>query len=566
MDCLVGCVPNFSEGRKTEIVGRLCEVIESVAGAWVLDTHVDADHNRSVITFIAEPAAAVEAAVRVALAAVELIDLRQHVGQHPRVGALDVLPFVPVGRGVTLAECVGLAHEAGRRIWQAARVPVYFYGSAARRPNRVNLEDVRLRGGFEQLREEIKLPERKPDVGEPRLHETAGACVIGARSLLVAYNINLHTKDVKIARRIARAVRGRDGGLRHLKALGFELPERGLTQVSMNLVSFEQTALHHAFLAVKREAEQRWGVAVAGSEIVGLVPQAALDLAAEYFLQLENFKPELVLENRIAAALARSRDGEMGGRREGERERGGNREGHSVEGRKGWTPQREGSAARADVERGDVDDEPSSPSPPLPLSPSDEIMGGGVAAAHTAVLAAALGEMVARLVGRKSRGQEEVELAAQDALQELGSLRGRLTAAAGEDATAFARVLEARRLLRSPSDEVGDTVHRRHAVEAALKGATAVPLEIARVAVQIGDVIETLAELSVPGWLSDIASGAQFVLSAVSAARYNVLVNTASVEDEEFAAEQRARCDDLLEHAREITGRIEGMLMDSLQK
>ena len=566
MDCLVECVPNFSEGRKTEIVGRLCEVIESVAGAWVLDTHVDADHNRSVITFIAEPAAAVEAAVRVALAAVELIDLRQHVGQHPRVGALDVLPFVPVGRGVTLAECVGLAHEAGRRIWQAARVPVYFYGSAARRPNRVNLEDVRLRGGFEQLREEIKLPERKPDVGEPRLHETAGACVIGARSLLVAYNINLHTKDIKIARRIARAVRGRDGGLRHLKALGFELPERGLTQVSMNLVSFEQTALHHAFLAVKREAEQRWGVAVAGSEIVGLVPQAALDLAAEYFLQLENFKPELVLENRIAAALARSRDGEMGGRREGERERGGNREGHSVEGRKGWTPQREGSAARADVERGDVDDEPSSPSPPLPLSPSDEIMGGGVAAAHTAVLAAALGEMVARLVGRKSRGQEEVELAAQDALQELGSLRGRLTAAAGEDATAFARVLEARRLLRSLSDEVGDTVHRRHAVEAALKGATAVPLEIARVAVQIGDVIETLAELSVPGWLSDIASGAQFVLSAVSAARYNVLVNTASVEDEEFAAEQRARCDDLLEHAREITGRIEGMLMDSLQK
>jgi len=585
MDCLVECVPNFSEGRKTEIVGRLCDVIESVAGAWVLDTHVDAEHNRSVITFVAEPAAAVEAAVRVVLAAVELIDLRQHAGQHPRIGALDVLPFVPIGRGVSLAECVGLAHEAGRRIWQAARVPVYFYGSAARRPDRVNLEDVRLRGGFEQLREEIGLPEREPDVGEPRLHETAGACVVGARSLLVAYNVNLHTKDIKIARRIARAVRGRDGGLRHLKALGFELPERGLTQVSMNLVRFEQTEMHHAFLAVKREAEQRWGVAVAGSEIVGLVPQAALDHTAEYFLQLENFKPELVLENRIAAALARRSDGERGRQGEGETGKGGEGEGTSAESPDGRTPRREDSATqsatRADVERGDVDDQPSSlsprlpvspsssfpvsPSPRLPLSPSDEITGGGVAAAHAAALAAALGEMVARLVGRKSRGQEEVELAAQDALQELGSLRGRLTAAAGEDAMAFARVLDARRLPRSPSDEAADPA-RRHVVEAALKGATAVPLEIARVAVQVGDVIETLAEVSDPGWLSDAASGAQLVLSAVNAARYNVLVNTASVEDEEFAAEQRARCDDLLERAREITGRIERMLLDSLQR
>ncbi|HYY42021.1 MAG TPA: glutamate formimidoyltransferase, partial [Pyrinomonadaceae bacterium] len=289
---IVECVPNFSEGRRPATIARLVEAIESVAGALVLDTHSDADHNRTVITFVAAPEAAVEAAVRAAALAVELIDLREHTGAHPRVGALDVLPFVPVS-GVTLADCVRLAHEAGGRIARELAVPVYFYEAAAQRPDRVNLEDVR-RKGFEQLRAEIGVePARAPDAGAAGVHETAGACVVGARPFLIAYNVNLHTRDVTIARRIARAVRGRDGGLRYLKALGFELPERGLTQVSMNLVRFEQTALHHAFAAVRQEAA-RWGVNIAGSEIVGLIPQAALDRGAEYFLQLENFAPELV--------------------------------------------------------------------------------------------------------------------------------------------------------------------------------------------------------------------------------------------------------------------------------
>ncbi len=305
MDRIVECVPNFSEGRKAEAVARLAEAVESVEGALVLGTHVDPDHNRSVVTFVAPPEAIVEAAVRVVARAAELIDLSLHAGQHPRMGACDVLPFVPV-RGVTVDECVALAREAGERIWRELQIPVYFYESAATRPERRNLADVR-RGGFELLREEIGTkPERAPDVGERRVHPTAGACIVGVRPLLIAYNVTLDTRDISVAKRIARAIRERDGGLPGLKALGFELESRGVVQVSMNLTSYERTNIHQAFEAVRREAE-RLGVPVIASEIVGLVPQSALDRAAAHFLQLENYSPDLVLENRIAAALERKK-------------------------------------------------------------------------------------------------------------------------------------------------------------------------------------------------------------------------------------------------------------------
>jgi glutamate formiminotransferase len=305
VDRIVECVPNFSEGRRAEVVGRLVEAVESVEGALLLGTHIDPDQNRSVLTFVAPPERVVEAAVRVVARAAELIDLRLHAGEHPRMGACDVLPFVPV-RGVTVEECVVLAHEAGRRIARELAVPVYFYESAALRPERRNLADVR-RGGFELLREQIAtVPERAPDAGEPRVHESAGACIVGVRPLLVAYNVNLKTNDLAAAKRIARAVRGRDGGLLHLKALGFELVSRGVVQVSMNLTSYEETNRHLAFEAVRREADLL-GVEILGSEIVGLVPQAALDRSAEHFLKLENYSPDIVLENRIAAALERKK-------------------------------------------------------------------------------------------------------------------------------------------------------------------------------------------------------------------------------------------------------------------
>jgi glutamate formiminotransferase/glutamate formiminotransferase/formiminotetrahydrofolate cyclodeaminase len=297
---LVECVPNFSEGRKGETVERIARAIESVKGATVLNRHLDSDHNRSVITFVARPELVVDAALRAVATAAELIDLREHAGQHPRIGATDVLPFIPVS-GIDINDCVALAHEAGQRIWEELRIPVYFYERAALRPDRVRLENVRGKG-FEELRAEIRNdPARAPDVGEPTLHESAGAIAVGARPFLIAFNVNLRTHEVAVARRIARVVRERDGGLPFVKALGFELRSRGMVQVSMNLIDYEQTTIARAFAAVQREAS-RLGVEIAGAEIVGLLPRAALDRNAPYFPLLENFRETLVLETLLEAA------------------------------------------------------------------------------------------------------------------------------------------------------------------------------------------------------------------------------------------------------------------------
>jgi len=511
MNRLVECVPNFSEGRKVETVERLAQAIEAVEGAVVLDLHIDPDHNRSVITFAADARVVVEAAIRAVSLAAELIDLRQHTGEHPRVGATDVLPFIPV-RGVTMEDCAALAHQAGERIWHELGIPVYFYERAARRPDRVNLEDVRRRG-FEELRIEIDDPAlaRSPDMGEPRVHESAGAIIVGARPFLIAYNVNLQTDDIAIARKIARAVRGRNGGLRYLKALGFKLQSREMVQVSMNLVDYEKTQLHQAFEAVRREA-LRYGVSVAGSEIVGLVPQAALDRSAEYFLQIENFAPGIVLENRIEAALA------------------GKGEAQAV------------MDFAAEIASG-------KPSP-----------GGGAAAAHVASLGAALGEMIAHLTEGREKFKD-VQGEVGELLAELTGLRLRLAGAAADDAASFGRVIEARRLPQRTEDEKRV---RANKLEEALKGAATVPLEVAGVAVRVLELLETLSEIGNPNALSDAATGAQLSLAAVASARYNVLVNTAEIEDEEFALEHRSRAEDLLERARENAARIEALLIEAI--
>jgi glutamate formiminotransferase len=296
-NALVECVPNFSEGRKTETVERLVQAISAVPTTCVLDTHIDPDHNRSVITFVASPAQVVEAAFRAVALASELIDMRQHRGVHPRLGATDVLPFVPIA-GVTMDDCVALAHEAGRRLASELAIPVFFYERAALRPDRINLEDVR-RGALELLREQIAIETaRAPDVGPLQVHETAGAIAVGARPFLIAFNVNLKTRDVQLARAIARVVRARHGGLPFVKALGFELASRDLVQVSMNLVNYEATGMTQAYNAVRDEAH-RLGVEVASTEIVGLVPEKALDREAEYFQKLENLTADKILENRL---------------------------------------------------------------------------------------------------------------------------------------------------------------------------------------------------------------------------------------------------------------------------
>jgi glutamate formiminotransferase len=297
---IVESVPNFSEGRDAAKVDAIVEAIRSVRGIAILDRELDADHNRSVVTFAGPATAVVEAAFRGVERAVGLIDLRHHTGVHPRIGACDVVPFVPV-EGVTLDDCVRLANELAQRLWERLHVPVYLYEAAARRPDRVNLENIR-RGQFEGLREDVRTnPDRRPDFGDAELHPSAGATVVGARKFLIAYNINLNTADVEIAKRIAKAIRFSSGGFRYVKSMGVPLASRNLAQVSMNLTDFEQTPIHRVFEAVRAEAA-RYGAAIVGSEIVGLIPKRALEMTAEWYLQVENFHPSLVLENRLAEA------------------------------------------------------------------------------------------------------------------------------------------------------------------------------------------------------------------------------------------------------------------------
>ncbi|HBY58387.1 MAG TPA: glutamate formimidoyltransferase, partial [Solibacterales bacterium] len=413
---LIECVANFSEGRDAARVDLLVEAIRSKHGVALLDRELDADHNRCVLTFAGEPEAVAEAAVRAAGKAAELIDLTKHEGVHPRIGATDVIPFVPV-EGVTLEDCVAIAERVGAELWKRFRIPVYFYEAAAKRPDRVNLENIR-RGQFEGLREEAPSnPDRRPDVGGPELHPTAGATVVGARKFLIAYNINLGTPDIGIAKRIAKGIRHSTGGFRYVKAMGVPLASRHLAQVSMNLTDFEQTPIHRVFETVRAEAE-RYGVPVVGSEIVGLIPKKALELTADYALRIENFHPGMVLENRIAEAM-------------------GERDGLS-----------------------EFLDSVAAPS----ATP-----GGGSVSAAAGAMAAALGSMVAGLA--KLTGFD------------FETPRRFLTAAVERDAQAYQAVVAA---YKRPKAERGPFV------DAAMRLATAVPLEVAETVRDVQRQLERL--------------------------------------------------------------------------
>lgn len=298
---LIECVANFSEGRDVKVISGICDSIGRSPDVAVLDTTADPDHHRSVITFAGSPHAVVAAAVRAVAKAAELIDLRKHSGVHPRLGAADVIPLVPV-ENVALEECTEMAHRLGEEIWRTAGVPVYFYEAAARIPERVLLENVR-RGGWEVVREaSLHDPRRQPDIGGPGLHPTAGAAIVGARKFLVAWNVNLTTADVSAARAIARKIRASSGGLPHVKALGLLLNSRNQAQVSMNLTDFEATPLSSVYRAILEEAA-KLGVSVAGGEIIGLLPRAVLEDAAATGLRWENFSSDVVLEHRIHQEL-----------------------------------------------------------------------------------------------------------------------------------------------------------------------------------------------------------------------------------------------------------------------
>jgi glutamate formiminotransferase len=293
---IVECVPNFSEGQRQEVIDQIAEAIAAVPNVHVLDVQSDADHNRTVVTFAGEPGAMEEAAFRGIEKAAELIDMDLHQGEHPRMGAADVVPFVPI-KNVTMEDCVAIAQRVGERVGRELGIPVYLYEKAATRPERENLADVR-RGEYEGLKAEIATrPEREPDFG-PRRVGKAGAAIIGARPPLIAYNVYLDTDDVEIAKAIAQAVRHSSGGLRYVKALG--LLVKGKAQVSMNLTDYRQTPVHRVVEMIRREAE-RYGVSVTESELIGLIPNEALVEAAEFYLQLgSGFSSRQVLENRLA--------------------------------------------------------------------------------------------------------------------------------------------------------------------------------------------------------------------------------------------------------------------------
>ena len=293
---LVECVPNFSEGRRPEVINAIADEARAVTGGRVLDCSSDANHNRTVLTFVGEPQAAKRAAFACCARAAELIDMEKHKGEHPRIGATDVIPFIPV-TGVDMEECVALAHELGEEIAEKLSIPVYFYEAAAKRPSMRALPDVR-KGEYEGLKEAIKTQERAPDAGPAVMHPTAGATVVGARQFLVAFNINLDTADVEIAKKIAQTIRAAKGGYVHCRAIGLLLEDRGKAQVSINMTDYASTPLHRVFETVKSEAS-RYGVNVTGSEIIGLTPMQALLDAAAFYLRLNDFKREQVLEARL---------------------------------------------------------------------------------------------------------------------------------------------------------------------------------------------------------------------------------------------------------------------------
>jgi len=297
MPRIIECVPNLSEGRRPEVVAEAVAALKRVPGLRVLDVQADKDHNRSVLTLVGDETALRAALPELFAVAMARIDLRTHQGEHPRLGAVDVVPFIPI-EGATMADCVALAQDVGRTVAERFELPVFLYEEAARAPHRRNLEDVR-RGEFEGLAEKMKDTQWAPDFGPPGPHPSAGATVVGARMPLIAYNVNLGTGDLEIAKRIAKAIRHSSGGYRFVKAMAVMLQERGLAQVSINMTDFKKTPLHRVFETVRSEAA-RYGVDVVGSEIVGLVPMEALLDAADHFLRLEAFRPSQVLERKIA--------------------------------------------------------------------------------------------------------------------------------------------------------------------------------------------------------------------------------------------------------------------------
>jgi len=494
MTKLVECIPNFSEARRPEVIDRIVAAVTSVDEVHLLDRSSDLDHNRTVLTFAGPPLAVERAAFRAIRTASELIDLNKHTGEHPRIGATDVCPFVPLS-DVSMEECVAIARRLGQRVGEELGIPVYLYEQAATRPDRTNLENIR-RGQFEGLKEEIASnPDRKPDYGPSELG-SAGATVIGARSYLIAFNVYLTTDDVEIAKKIAKTIRHSSGGLRYVKGLG--LLVEGRAQVSMNLTDFQKTPVALVVETIRREA-QRYGVSVHHSELVGLIPQDALVDAAVWYTQLDAFDKEQVLESRLFAA----------------------------------TTSNQARNCPSFI------DELAAPTP---------TPGGGSAAAFSAAMGAGLISMVAGLtLGKKKYAEVEAQMQAIRVHAE--KLREELTYAVEDDAGAFEAVMGAYRL---PKDTDEEKTARTASIQSATLNAAHVPMHIAEDAVKVMELALLCVESANANAISDAASAATMAKAGLTAAGYNVRINVASLPDRSAGEQYLVKIRELEEKATEV--------------
>jgi glutamate formiminotransferase / formiminotetrahydrofolate cyclodeaminase len=481
---LIECVPNFSEGRRPEIVGAIRDAIAAVEGVTILDASSDESHNRSVITFVVPAEHAVQAAFEGIRAAAERIDLRQHTGEHPRIGAADVVPFVPL-EDATMDDCIALAKQLGERVGKELEIPVYLYEKAATRPTRRNLADVR-RGQFEGLRGELGTnPERDPDFGPTVIHQSAGAVAIGARPFLVAYNVYLgDAANLPLAKSIAKQVRESSGGFKAVKGLGLEVD--GQAQVSMNLVDTDQTALHTVFDFISGKAKEE-GVEVTWSEIIGLVPERVLFDAARDHLRLRDFTPDQVLERQVARAMRASREIT--------------------------------SAGRTTATTGEDFLEA--------IASSDPVPGGGSVSAYAGALASALVRMVTGLtIGRKKYSDVESEMTVVAANAQ--SLAEGLSRLVERDAEAYTAVSAAYKMPKEPESALAA---RRDTITRALLGAAEVPLETARLCAQAAELAASVAAKGNSNAVTDSGVAALLASAGAKGAAYNVRVNVAALDD-----------------------------------
>ena len=475
---LIECVPNFSEGRRPEVIDEILREIQAVDGVTLLDKEMDSSHNRAVVTFVGPPMAVKEAAFRAYRKAAELIDMRQHHGEHPRMGALDVCPFIPI-TDISINECIQLARELAQEVGEKLEIPVYLYEDAATSPERRDLAKVR-EGEYEGLSEAIGVdPTRKPDFGPEKINPKAGATAIGVRMFLIAYNVYLNTADIKVARKIARAIRSRSGGYMYCKALGFEIENRHCVQVSMNLINYAKTPIHRVFETVKSEAE-RYGVAVTSSEIVGLVPNEALVQAADFYLRLENFSADQIFEEKLK------------------------------------------KAAETQARSGDDFFNEVAAATPAP--------GGGSVAAAAGALGAALASMVSRLTLAKKKYQNvHDEIGA--ILTQTEMLRRELADLIVKDKDAFNRVMASFKL---PKDTEEEVKHRASVIEDANKGAALVPSKVAEKALEVLSLLKAVAEKGNENSITDAGVGALMAKAAMDGAILNVRINLAGLVDKDF--------------------------------